>query len=158
MVPAIAYGCTYDTVYSNYRCNGVYCTSDYQCESNDCNYTYYSCQSAGLPSWAISLIVFFSVMIFLSILKAICTAKKRRAIIIRNQQAVSRNSSSSDGAHQHHHHHEQAHGSGQKLIVTGGTAVAPAPVAVPVLPYQPPQQYPQSGFQPQQQPYQYPGF
>ncbi len=157
MVPYLALGCTYGTYNTYNRCNNVYCASDYQCESNNCDYYYYTCESNGLPPWAISLIVFFSVFIFISIIKAICTAQKRRAIIIRNQESSSRNSSSNEVNHQHFHHQEQVHGAGQKLIVTGGTAVAPNPTGAPVLPYQPPQQYPQPSMQPYQQPYKYPG-
>ena len=74
MVPSLALGCTYYSGSTYNRCNNVYCEASYQCESNKCDYYYYTCESNSLPPWAISLIVFFSVIIFVSILKSICTA------------------------------------------------------------------------------------
>ena len=41
LAPALAFACSYDTTYSYNRCNNVYCTADIQCESNNCNYSYY---------------------------------------------------------------------------------------------------------------------
>ncbi len=74
MVPSLALGCTYYSYNTYNRCNNVLCDFNYQCESNKCDYYYGTCESNGLPPWAISLIVFFSVLIFVSIVKAICTA------------------------------------------------------------------------------------
>ena len=69
--------------YHNYNvCDGSYCSADLYCENYNCvNNT---CKGR-LQAWAIFLITFFSVFIFLSLIRLVivCCRRKRAAIIIR---------------------------------------------------------------------------
>ena len=82
MLPQVVLGCTYSysySYYSNYDlCNGSVCSWDSDCASNYCNYGY--CSNYQLPPWAITLIVFFSLFIFFSIIGA---CRRRRIAKMR---------------------------------------------------------------------------
>ena len=89
VAPALA--CSYSE-YSQYNyynknynvCDGDYCSSDYYCQSNYCEFG--TCAS-NLAPWAIFLITFFSVFIFLTIIRilVVCMRKRRTVILVRNQ-------------------------------------------------------------------------
>ncbi|CDW81347.1 UNKNOWN [Stylonychia lemnae] len=122
-LPSFTQACTYYS-YSYYTytynynlCDGSYCSYDYQCESNNCSSSGV-CRTTLAP-WAIFLIVFFSVFIFITILRIIvicCRKRQAHAIVIRNQE------------HHHHHddhHHHQAQPEVQRLVVTQTTQQVP---------------------------------
>ena len=74
--------CTFD--YSTFdRCNGVYCVLDSQCASGNCYAAI--CVSAGLPVWAIILIVVFSILFVLMLIRIIiiCTRRRRAYYVQR---------------------------------------------------------------------------
>ena len=74
LAPQIAQACSYYSG-SYMKCNGVSCSDDWECDSNNCKNGYCS---ASLPPWAISMIVFFSVFTFFTILGAVCRRQRMR--------------------------------------------------------------------------------
>ena len=75
-LPAMVLACSYDSSTFNYnRCNGMYCTGNYQCQTNYCDYGYYTCETQVLPPWAISMIVFFCIFVLITVCKVIARRK-----------------------------------------------------------------------------------
>ena len=70
----VTQACSYLST-SSFKCNGVRCTYDYECESNYCDRNGY-CKSYTSQPWVIIMIVFFSLFFFFSIVGGIC--RKRR--------------------------------------------------------------------------------
>ena len=83
ILPLVVLGqCSYSYSSYNNRCNGMICSSNFDCFSNYClNGTCFA--NNELPPWAIFIIAFFAFLIFISALNACC--RKRRHARLRNQ-------------------------------------------------------------------------